>query len=396
MRSLQIVMLAPFGIRPKSTLSLRMLPLAQALVRQGHAVSIVAPPVHNPEDARTRILYDQVPVIHTSSPSLPGAASVFQQVNLLIQAALAEQPDIIHLFKPKGYSGLAALLLSASHPKIPLVVDTDDWEGWGGWNDLLPYPAAAKWLFAWQEHDLPRRATAVTVASRTLQTQVWGSGVAPERVIYIPNGIIPDNNVEAQSRDTQKQSHYTLLLYTRFWEFDVRYIVMVLIALATHRSDVRLHIVGKGERGEEQELLRLVDQAGLSHMVHYFGWVEPEQIPEHFAMADIALFPLEDQLITRAKCSAKLLELMAAGLPIIAGRVGQAAEYIEHNISGILVEPDDPAFMAQAILQLLDDSSLRTQLGAGACKRIQQFHWDLLGQDIGQLYLSILQTNYSS
>ena len=389
-------MLAPFGIRPKSTLSLRMLPLAQALVRKGYTVSIVAPTVHNPEDAGTRIVYDQVPVIHTALPSLPGATSVLQQINLLIQTTLAERPDIIHLFKPKGYSGLAALTLSLLHPKIPLVVDTDDWEGWGGWNDLLPYPAAAKWLFAWQEYDLPRRATAVTVASRTLQTQVWGFGVQPERVIYVPNGIIPNNNLAAQSRHTQEQSHYTLLLYTRFWEFDVRYIVMVLIALSTHRSDIRLHIVGKGERGEEQELLRLVARAGLSHMVNYVGWVDPEQIPRHFAMADIALFPLEDQLITRAKCSAKLLELMAAGLPIIAGRVGQAAEYIEHNVSGMLVEPDDPAFMAQAILQLLDDPYLRTQLGAGAHKRIQQFHWGLLAHDIEQLYHDILHMSHSS
>lgn len=389
-------MLAPFGIRPKSTLSLRMLPLAQALVRQGHTVCIVAPPVHNPEDAGTRIIYDQVPVIHTSSPSLPGATGVFQQVVRLMQTVLSEQPDIIHLFKPKGYSGLAALVLSLQHPEIPLVVDTDDWEGWGGWNDLLPYPVAAKWLFAWQEYDLPRRATAVTVASRTLQTQVWGFGVQPERVVYVPNGIIPNNNLEAQSRHKQEHPHYVLLLYTRFWEFDVHYIVMVLIALATHRSDIRLHVVGKGERGEEQELLRIVAQAGLSHMVYYFGWVEPEQIPEHFAMSDIALFPLEDQLITRAKCSAKLLELMAAGLPIIAGRVGQAAEYIEHNVSGILIEPDDPASMAQAILQLLDNPSLRLQLGAGAHKRIQQFHWDILARGIGQLYLNILRTDHIS
>lgn len=384
-------MLAPFGIRPKSTLALRMLPLAQALVRQGHHVCIVAPPFHNPEDAGTQVMYDQVLVLHTSSPSLPSATGVFQQIRLLMQSVLAEKPDIIHLFKPKGYSGLAALATSLWHPNIPLIVDTDDWEGRGGWNDLLPYPVEAKWLFAWQEYDLPRRAAAVTVASRTLQTQVWGFGVQSDRVLYVPNGIIADRILEPRSTG---QPHHTLLLYTRFWEFDVRYIVLVLIALSTHRSDIKLHIVGKGERGEEQELLRLIDRAGLSYIVHYFGWVEPEHIPDHFAMADIALFPLKDQLITRAKCSAKLLELMAAGLPVIAGRVGQAAEYIEHNVSGLLVEPDDPAHMAYAILQLLDDPSLRTQLGTGAHKRVLHFHWDMLAHDIAQLYDNVLYTKH--
>ena len=93
---------------------------------------------------------------------------------------------------------VAALLARALRPRLPLVVDSDDWEGWGGWNDLLPYPASAKRLFAWQERDLPRRADAVTVASRTLQTQVWGSGVPPEEVFYLPNGIEGGGGREAQ------------------------------------------------------------------------------------------------------------------------------------------------------------------------------------------------------
>src|SRR4051812_14806855 len=107
MSALRITMLAPFGIRPKGTLSARMLPLAQALARRGHYVSIVAPPVQNPQDAGRRDLYDGVPVIHTSLSTWPGLAGVAQQVQSLLRAALTEQPDILHLFKPKGYSGLA-------------------------------------------------------------------------------------------------------------------------------------------------------------------------------------------------------------------------------------------------------------------------------------------------
>src|SRR5689334_12976248 len=133
MDSVRITMLAPFGIRPKGTLSGRMLPLAQALVRRGHRVNIVAPPIHNPADAGQRVVYDQVPLIHTALPTLPGPIGTTQQVLALLKAAFGEAPDILHLFKPKGYSGLAALLACAIYPRVPLVVDTDDWEGWGGW-----------------------------------------------------------------------------------------------------------------------------------------------------------------------------------------------------------------------------------------------------------------------
>jgi glycosyltransferase involved in cell wall biosynthesis len=185
---MRIVMLAPFGIRPKGTLAARMLPLAQALVRCSHRVVIVAPPVHNPNDAATCVEYDGVPVIHTAAPRAPGVA---QQTLALLQATLRQRPDVVHLFKPKGYAGLAALALHHLRPALPLVVDTDDWEGPGGWNDLLPYPSAAKRLFAWQERDLLRRAAAITVASRALETLVWSMGIAPERVFYLPNGVRP-------------------------------------------------------------------------------------------------------------------------------------------------------------------------------------------------------------
>ena len=86
--TLRISMLAPFGIRPKGTLSARMLPLAQALRRRGHAVCIAAPPVQNPEDAGTRIVYDGVPVTHIAVSQLPEPAHLAQQVLALYRACL--------------------------------------------------------------------------------------------------------------------------------------------------------------------------------------------------------------------------------------------------------------------------------------------------------------------
>jgi glycosyltransferase involved in cell wall biosynthesis len=376
-------MLAPFGIRPKGTLSARMLPLAQALTRRGHYVSIIAPAVQNPQDAGRRDVYDGVSVTHTSLPSWPGLASVAQQVQSLLHAALAERPNVLHLFKPKGYSGLSALLLPAVRPNLPLVVDTDDWEGWGGWNDLLPYPRLAKALFAWQERNLPRRAAAVTVASRTLQTQVWGFGVPPERVFYVPNGVeglgIGDWRLGARQSPIPNPQSPTMLLYTRFWEFDVRDLVAALVPIVAGCPGVRLLVVGHGERGEERELLRLAARAGVVSAIDYRGWVEPHAIPALLASADVALVPMDDTLINRARSLAKLLELMAAGLPIVAGRVGQVAEYIEDCGSGLLVTPGDSAALAHATLTLLSDTALCKRLGEAARARVaQHYTWDRL------------------
>ncbi len=388
---MRIAMLAPFGIRPKGTLAVRMLPLAQALVRCGHSVRIVAPPVHNPQDAGTCVNYAGVPVTHIPHPRLPGPAGTLQVVITLLRQALHPRPDLLHLFKPKGYSGLAALLARWLYPTVPLVVDTDDWEGWGGWNDLLPYPRIAKTVFAWQERDLPRRANAVTVASRTLETQIWGFGVPPAQVFYLPNGVLQSDN-EHRTRNldagaTGTTSHPpTLLLYTRFWEFDLRDLIVALVAIVAQVPTVRLLVVGRGERGEEGELLRLAHRAGIAGAIDYRGWVEPEEIPALLTTADIALVPLDDTLINRARCSVKLLELMAAGLPVVAGQVGQVSEYIKDGQSGLLVPPNDPAALARVTLLLLKDVDLRQQLGSAARTAVQTFTWEQLAPAAEQAY----------
>jgi len=393
---MRIAMLAPFGIRPKGTLVVRMLPLAQALVRRGHSVRIVAPPVHNPQDAGTCINHAGVPVTHIPLPSLPGPAGTLQVVITLLRQALHPRPDLLHLFKPKGYSGLAALLACQLYPTVPLIVDTDDWEGWGGWNDLLPYPRIAKTVFAWQERDLPRRANAVTVASRTLETQIWGFGVPPAQVFYLPNGVrLSDDEQQILNQDTRAAGATpyppTLLLYTRFWEFDLRDLIAALVAVVAQVPTVRLLVVGRGERGEEAELLRLAHRAGIAGAIDYRGWVEPQEIPALLTAADIALVPLDDTLINRARCSVKLLELMAAGLPVVAGRVGQVSEYIEDGQSGLLVPPGDPAALACATLLLLKDADLRLRIGAAARVAVSAFTWNRLAPIAEQAYRATLR-----
>ncbi len=371
---MRIVMIAPFGIRPKGTLLARMLPLAHALQRREHSVFIAAPPVQNPEDAGSCVDYAGVTVAHTHSPRWPGQLAILEQSYSLLHLAMAQRPDLLHLFKPKGYGGLAALGAQLRHPDIPLVVDADDWEGWGGWNDLLPYPRSAKWLFAWQERDLPRRAAAVTVVSRTLESLVWSFGVPPERVFYLPNGMGEMKcEVHAASERTP-----TILLYTRFWEFDLHELIAALVLISHTRSDVRLVVVGRGERGEEDVMLDLAAQAGIGAMIDYRGWLQPGAIPAVLAEADVALVPLQDTLINRARGLAKLLELMSAGLAIVASDVGQTNEYLEHERSGLLCAPGNPEALAHAILRLLDDADLRTRLGIGARQRATHFAWDTL------------------
>jgi glycosyltransferase involved in cell wall biosynthesis len=306
------------------------------------------------------------------------------------------------VFKPKGYSGLAGAVLSALGR--PWMLDHDDWEGRGGWNDRGRYSAPQRALFGWQESTLPRLARAVTVASRTLQTQVWGVGVPPERVFYLPNGVShakydswlaraanPASLADARRRyglpDPPAPAAPVVLLYTRFVEYPLDWPVRVLADLAARRSGVRLLVVGGGFAGEERRLADLARQAGLADRLILCGQVPEAALGALLPLGDVALYPMQDTLVNRAKCSAKLLDLMALGRPIVTHRVGQQGEYLQHGESGWLVEPGAVAGLEAGVDRLLAEPALAARLGAGARDRVwEHYTWDRLSRAAAAAY----------
>src|SRR5512140_391382 len=102
---MRIVMIGPFGLRPKGTMKVRALPLARALVARGHAVRIVLPPWDYPQDAGCTTQDAGVEIENMTLPaSVPGLFHI-NVTRQLAQRALNFQPEVIHCFKPKAYAG---------------------------------------------------------------------------------------------------------------------------------------------------------------------------------------------------------------------------------------------------------------------------------------------------
>jgi glycosyltransferase involved in cell wall biosynthesis len=360
---MKVVFFAPFGIRPKGTLIARLLPLAKELKRLDHNVVVIAPPYTNPEDSGKTEIVDQITIRNIELGVGNKLTSSLQNSLRMFRAAMNEKPDLVHLFKPKGYGGLASMLLVAKNmcnsAVTPLFVDTDDWEGRGGMNEIQPYSSMEKCLFDFQERWLPRKAQGVTVASRALQAQVLERGVPGKKVLYLPNCVEPrkiGNGVKVRDHHQIDRNARVVLLYTRFFEFSQKRLHEVFQLLVSEMPEVRLMVVGKGGHGEEEGLLQVARQMGCSDNLLMAGWVEPHQIPDYMAAADVAIYPLDDNLVNRAKCPAKLTEIMLAGCPVVADKVGQAPEYLHHGENGLLVDPQQPGEMVKMVISLLNDS----------------------------------------
>jgi glycosyltransferase involved in cell wall biosynthesis len=134
--------------------------------------------------------------------------------------------------------------------------------------------------------------------------------------------------------------------------------------------------------------------AGLGEAVALAGWQPFPLLPDLLAAAPVALALADDNLANRAKCSAKLLELLWLRKAVVADRVGQQAEYIQHEQSGLLSDPDDAQTMAGAAVRLLRDPELARRLGeAGRRNVLTTYAWPLLAQRAEAAYAAALASH---
>lgn len=146
-------------------------------------------------------------------------------------------------------------------------------------------------------------------------------------------------------------------------------------------------VVGRGLKGEEQTLAAQLAQAGLDRHVRFIGWVPADQLQAYFEAADVAVHLYEDNLINRTKCSVKLIDLLTAGVPVVANAVGQNCEYIQHGRSGFLVPPDDDQTFANVLVGLLQNPETRQQVGRAARQYLRDnFAWSCLVQTVERAY----------
>jgi glycosyltransferase involved in cell wall biosynthesis len=390
-------MVGPFGLRPHGTMSRRALPLAEALAARGHEIELVLPPWSCPEDDGRRWREDGVSIFNInlprSIPLLKDALMVWR----LVRRVLQRRPEVLHCFKPKAYAGLTAAavwwLTRLGLVRVKVVLDTDDWEGPGGWNDLGNYTWLEKRLFAWQERWGMRHCQALTVASRTLERLAVEMSIDADHVYYVPNGAAPPVATSGRADAAGVRARWglgegrVLLLYTRFFEFEARRVIDILRRVFLEEPSVHLLLVGEGLRGEEEHFLSLAEEAGLSPHIVRVGWVDDDSIRDYFAAADLAFCPLEDSLLNRARCPAKLVDLLAAGLAVVADDVGEVGAYIEHLRSGYLASPGDTEAFARGVLQLLRDDALRERLGEEARRRMsERFDWSTLATVVEGAY----------
>lgn len=138
------------------------------------------------------------------------------------------------------------------------------------------------------------------------------------------------------------------------------------------RSVGDLHVLVAGEFWQEADAYRRrAAELGVSARIRFDDrYIPNEEVAAFFAAADVCVLPYRE-----ATQSAIVPQAFAAGVPVIATRVGGLPEAVADGESGLLVPPDDPAALAGALARFFGEPGLAERLRAGARAAGARFDW---------------------
>lgn len=160
----------------------------------------------------------------------------------------------------------------------------------------------------------------------------------------------------------------------------------------TRLPQARYYLAGStSNTGYYDDLQRFVQDKQLKD-VEFLGAVSPDELGQYYSQASaFVLTPCQEGLNFEG-FGLVYLEAGAYGLPVVATRSGGVADAVRDGVTGLLVEPDDVAGVAEAIIQLLINPDLAHQMGCENRKLAESLTWERTAQEQFRAYQEILGT----
>ncbi len=199
-----------------------------------------------------------------------------------------------------------------------------------------------------------------------------------------PAVIRPEERSRLRAELGAGPDHLVLVNIARFYREKAHDVLLQGFALIRQRHpEAQLWLAGVGPL--EQEIRLLTESLGLGNAVRFLGF--QEDLPRLLSLTDVQVHPSRIEGVPLAICSG-----MAAGLPIVATRIGGIPEVLTDGENALLVEAGDVAGFADAVCRLLEDAALRARLGGQALRFIEEeYSLKAASARVGETYLEILK-----
>ncbi len=245
----------------------------------------------------------------------------------------------------------------------PLVITTHSDPGRGLAFSSLYHRAVARATL--------RAADRIVAQSEVERRFLVGLGLDSGRIVVLPTGIGLD---EFTARTSPPATGVVRLLYVGRLDFEQKGLDLLLDAMARLPRDppVSLRVVGD-DWGALAPMRAFATRPGLAGRVEFAPSASRVQVLEAYRTADVFVLPSRFESFPRA-----LLEAMAAGLPVVATRVGGVPEIVDEGRNALLVAPGDAEDLATALATICSDGPMRERFGPESRRRAAKYDWERL------------------
>ncbi len=270
------------------------------------------------------------------------------------------------------YSNLM-LIPTAKLAGVPVVIGSQRQLG-----DLM------SWFRNASQHALFRWCDRIVCNSRAAATRLQQVGIRENKLVVIPNAL-PDAlfapTVPALSPVT---GGMRITMVARMNDPAKRHDVFLQAAARLLQKYPKLEFALVGDGPLRAGLEQMAANLGLAGRTNFLG--DRRDVPAVLAASDISVLPSLSESLSNA-----IMESMAAGVPVVACRIGGNDELIRHGENGFLVSAGNHTEMANAIEVLVGNDELRSKFAASARADAQKFRAEKICADYEQLYMALLE-----
>ncbi len=371
---MKIALVSPYDFAYPGGVVNHISSLEHCLTRMGHTVKIIAPASKAVSSFGDRFIPIGKPRPIPASGSI-ARVTISPWLSSKIKAAFHQENfDIIHLHEPL-MPMLCTTVLRLSHTAN--IGTFHAARGRPGYNFARPFGKLLlkRWF---------RKLDGKIAVSKPAMDFAYEH--FPGYYNIIPNGIDLDHfSSDVSPIDEFVDGKLNILFVGRMESRKgLNYLLQAYKQVKQEISNCRLIIVGPGTR-LRHKYEKQVARSGLKDVV-FVGYVDYDGLPRYYKTADIFCSPATG----RESFGIVLLEAMAVGKPIVASNIEGYASVVTNGVEGLLVPPRDGKALAQALISLMTDESLRRQMGAKARAKSLEYGWDHVAQKILDYYVRVL------